>query len=65
VLANVTDVFTLVSESGQPLEPSEVAKGYNMQLGCIVHETVSINTHDIRSEANMALAEALIQKLHQ
>ncbi|KAM0827572.1 hypothetical protein ACQ4PT_068114 [Festuca glaucescens] len=65
VLANVTDAFTLVSASGLPLEPSGVAKGYNMQLGCIVRETVSINNHDIRSEANAALAETLIQKLHQ
>ncbi|KAK1660274.1 hypothetical protein QYE76_048433 [Lolium multiflorum] len=65
VLTNVTDAFTLVSESGQPLEPSEVAKGYIMQLGCIVRETVSINNHEIRSEDNAALAETLIQKLHQ
>lgn len=65
VLTNVTDAFTLVSESGQPLEASEVAKGYSMQLGCIVRETVSINNHDIRSEANAALAETLTQKLHQ
>ncbi|KAM0850333.1 hypothetical protein ACQ4PT_053176 [Festuca glaucescens] len=65
VLANITDAFRNVSESGLPLEPSEVAKGYNMQLGCIVRESVSINTKDIRSEANAALAKTLIQKLHQ
>jgi hypothetical protein len=36
-----------------------------MQLGCIVRETASINAHDIRSEANVSLAETLSQKLHQ
>lgn len=65
VLANITDPFTLVSESGLPLEPSKVAKGYAMQLGCIVRETVPLNTQDLRSEANAALAATLLQKLHQ
>jgi hypothetical protein len=65
VLANVTDPFMLVSESGLPLEPSVVAKGYAMQLGCIVRVTVPLNTQDLRSEANEALAGTLIQKLHQ
>ncbi|KAM0882065.1 hypothetical protein ACQ4PT_032539 [Festuca glaucescens] len=60
VLANVIDAFTKVSESGLPLEPSEVAKGYNMQLGCIVRESMSINMKDIRSDANVALVETLI-----
>jgi hypothetical protein len=65
VLTNITDPFTLVSESGLPLEPSVVAKGYAMQLGCIIRETVPLNTQDLRSEANEALAATLIQKLHQ
>jgi hypothetical protein len=65
VLANVIDAFTNVSESGLPLEPSEVAKGYIMQLGCIVLESVSINTKDIKSDVNVALTETLIQKPHQ
>jgi hypothetical protein len=65
VLANITDPFMLVSKSGLPLEPSVVAKGYAMQLGCIVRETVPLNTQDLRSDANEALAGTLIQKLHQ
>jgi hypothetical protein len=42
-----------------------VAKGYAMQLGCIVRETVPLNTQDLTSEAHEALAGTLIQKLHQ
>jgi hypothetical protein len=42
------------------LEPSVVAKGYAMQLGCIIRETVPLNTQDLRSEAIEALAETLI-----
>ena len=44
VLANTTSEITLVSESGQPLEPEDVAAGYGMQLGCIVRESMLINT---------------------
>ena len=65
MLANVTDEFTLVSPSGLPLEPKDIAKGYSMQLGCIVRESMSINTKDIRSKANEALVQNLLQKLHQ
>jgi hypothetical protein len=65
VLANVTDVVTVVSPSGQPMEPSWVAKGYGMQLGCIVRETVPILTQDLRSKENEAIAQSLLQKLHQ
>jgi hypothetical protein len=36
-----------------------------MQLGCIIRETVPLNTQDLRSEANEALAATLLQKLHQ
>jgi hypothetical protein len=65
VLANVTDVVTVVSPSGQPMEPSWVAKGYGMQLGCIVRETVPILTQDLRSKENEAIVQSLLQKLHQ
>jgi hypothetical protein len=64
-MSNFTYAFTKVSESGLPLEPSEFVKGYNMQLWCIVRESMSINTKDITSGANEALAETLLQKLHQ
>ncbi|KAK1669224.1 hypothetical protein QYE76_057383 [Lolium multiflorum] len=56
---------TEVSESGLPMEPSWVAKGYGMQLGCIVRETVSILTQDLRSKENEAISQSLLQKLHQ
>ena len=65
VLANVTDEFTEVTPSGLPVAPKEIAKGYSMQLGCIVRESMSINTKDLRSKANEALVQTLLQKLHQ
>ena len=65
MLVNVTDAITKVSDSGLPLEPAKVAKGYSMQLGCIVRESMSINTKDIRSKANKVFAETLLKKLHQ
>ena len=40
-LDNVTDVFTKVTPSGLPVEPEKLAKGYSMQLGCIVRESMS------------------------
>ena len=46
VLANVTEHFTAVTPSGLPVAPEAAAKGYNMQLGCILRESVSINTKD-------------------
>ena len=38
VLANVRDHFTEVTPSGLPVAPEALAKGYSMQLGCIVWE---------------------------
>jgi hypothetical protein len=64
VVANTMDVFTDVSPSGLPLEPKKVARGYSFQLGCIMRETVPLMTFDLRSEANKALADTLLQKLH-
>ncbi|KAK1643246.1 hypothetical protein QYE76_061051 [Lolium multiflorum] len=65
VLANTTSEITLVSESGQPQEPEAVAAGYGMQLGCIVRESMSINTVKIRGEGNEHLIELCLQKLHR
>jgi hypothetical protein len=65
VLANVTDAFTKVSESCLPLEPLEFAKGYIMKLACIIRESMSINTKEIRSDANESLVETLLHRLHQ
>ena len=63
-VGTVTDTFTKVSKSGQPQEPWGVAKGYGMQLGCILRETVSINTYDLKSAENEALRIQLLKKLH-
>ena len=65
MLSNVTDHFTEVTPSGLPVAPEATAKGYIMQLGCILRESVSINTKDIRSTANKALRDVLLQKVHQ
>ena len=64
MLANITDEFTLVSPSGLPIEPTDKASGYSMQLGCIIRESISINTKDIRSKENAALLQVLLRKLH-
>ena len=65
VLANVTDHFTEVMPSGLPIAPAALAAGYSMQLGCIVWESMSINTTDLRSKASKALVDNLLQKLQQ
>jgi hypothetical protein len=64
-LADTTNEITLVSESGLPLEPEDVAAGYGMQLGCVVRESMSINTKHLRSEANEKLVVNCLQKLHR
>ena len=60
VLANVTDHFTEVTPSGLLVALDALAKGYSMQLGCILQESVSINTKDIKSTANKALRTILL-----
>ena len=64
-LGNVTDEFTKVTPSSLPLEPEKLASGYIMQLGCIVRESMSINTKDLRSKGKEALVQNLLTKLHQ
>jgi hypothetical protein len=56
--------FTYVKPSGQPMEPAKLAAGYDIQLGCIVRESMSINQKNIRSKGNTRLRELLIGKLH-
>jgi hypothetical protein len=65
VLANTTSEITLVSESGQPKEPLDVAAGYGMQLGCIVREIMSINTVNLQGEGNEHLVKLCLRKLHR
>jgi hypothetical protein len=39
--------FTKVSRSGAPEEPKALAVGYRMQIGCIIRETMTINTRNL------------------
>ena len=65
MLATVCDEFTEVTESGQPIAPEAIAKGYGLQLGCIVRESMSINTKYIRHADHAALVDNLLKKLHK
>lgn len=56
--------FTLVTKSGAPVEPKALAAGYGIQLGCMVRETVTINTRNLRDPANEHFVQLLMEKLH-
>jgi hypothetical protein len=43
ILGTKLEEFTYVKPSGQPMEPTKLAAGYGIQLGCIVRESMSIN----------------------
>jgi hypothetical protein len=53
-----------VNENGIPVEPKALAIGYGTQIGCIVQETVKINTRNLRDLGNAHLVQLLLQKLH-
>jgi hypothetical protein len=57
--------FTKVSKSGAPEEPKALAAVYGIQIGCIVQETVTINTRNLRDPGNAHLVLLLLQKLHE
>jgi hypothetical protein len=57
--------FTQVDPAGVPLEPVEYVRGYGIQLGCIMRDTISINTENIRDRERGALRTLLLQKLHR
>jgi hypothetical protein len=57
--------FTQVSRSGAPEEPKALAAGYGIQIGCIVWETMTINTRNLRDPDNAHLVQLLLQKLHE
>jgi hypothetical protein len=42
-LGTKLEEFTYVKPSDQPMEPMKLAAGYDIQLGCIVQERMSIN----------------------
>jgi hypothetical protein len=54
-----------VNENGVPEEPKALAAGYGTQIGCIVRETVTINTRYLRDPGNAHLVQLLLQKLHE
>jgi hypothetical protein len=47
--------FTKVLRSGAPEEPKALAAGYGIQISCIVRETVTINTRNLREPSNAHL----------
>jgi hypothetical protein len=54
-----------VNENGIPEEPKALAIGYRTQIGCIILETVTINTRNLRDLGNAHLVKLLLQKLHE
>jgi hypothetical protein len=52
--------FTKVSKSGAPEEPKALVAGYGIQIGCIVRETVTINTRNLRDPGNAQLVQLLL-----
>jgi hypothetical protein len=54
-----------VNENGVPVEPKALIVGYVMQIVCIVQETVTINTRNLRDPGNVHLVQLLLQKLHE
>jgi hypothetical protein len=52
--------FTQVNENGVPVEPKALATGYGTQIGCIVRETVTINTRNLRDPGNAHLVQLLL-----
>jgi hypothetical protein len=47
--------FTQVNENGVPVDPKALAAGYGTQIGCILRETVMINTRNLRDPGNAHL----------
>jgi hypothetical protein len=46
-LSTKCEDFTKVSRSGAPEEPKALAAGYGIQIGCIIRETMTINTRNL------------------
>jgi hypothetical protein len=57
--------FTQVNENSVLVEPKALAAGYGMQIDCIVRETMTINTRNLRDPGNAHLVQLLLQKLHE
>jgi hypothetical protein len=65
MLGTKREDFTQVNENGIPVEPKALAAGYGTQIGCIVRETMTINTRNLRDPGNAHLIQLLLQKLHE
>jgi hypothetical protein len=57
--------FTAVNENGVHVEPKALATGYGTQISCIIWETMTINTRNLRDPDNAHLVQLLLQKLHE
>ena len=58
--------FTEVNpKTGLPTEPKTLARGYGLQLGAILRETVSVNKTKLRTHKKKLLQVQLIARLHQ
>ena len=58
--------FTEVNpKTGLPTEPKHLARGYGLQLGAILRETVSVNETKLRTNKKKHLQVQLIARLHQ
>src|SRR3954467_5050985 len=64
-LRTLKEEFTQVDSDGNPTEPKHIAKGYSLQLGCILRSTVSINTENLRHKDRGNLGTLLFTKLHE
>lgn len=66
IMVDVTtrSIITSVSAKGRPEEPTNVAAGYSLQLAAILRNTVTINTENLKSEANRGFLVMLFRKLH-
>ena len=65
VLGTVKEEFTEVNSDRDPTAPKELAKGYSVQLGCILRSTVSIKTDNLRNKDHGNLRNLLFTKLHE
>ena len=59
-LGTVRQEFTEVSPSGAPVAPEDLVKGYGLQLTCIIRDTVSINTGNLRKLERAHLVKLLL-----
>ena len=63
VLGTVREEFIIVRSDGVPVEPKQLAKGYGIQIGCIVRDTHSINMGNLRTDENAHLVNMFLMKL--